>query len=160
MLANLLKPRVDLAALVLRLGLAAIFVVHGIFKLVQEFPLNEDLPMPVQTFVGCVELIAGLMLAAGLFSRIAAVALAIEQIVIIGMVTHKFAWAGPKFTPEGADFTRVGPEYNLALIALAVAVFFLGSGAVSLDSVIMGALNRKKGMAPTPGAPMAGGARV
>ena len=31
-MANLLAPKVDLAALVIRLGLAAIFIVHGYFK--------------------------------------------------------------------------------------------------------------------------------
>jgi uncharacterized membrane protein YphA (DoxX/SURF4 family) len=144
MLATLRKPQVDWAALVLRLGLAAIFMVHGAIKLAQQFPMREEMTMEVQTAVGWVELICGAALALGLFSRLAALAMIVTQVAAIVLITGKFALQGPLMERTGADFTRVGPEYNGVLIAMCLAVMLLGSGVLSMDHCLVRWMNRNK----------------
>jgi uncharacterized membrane protein YphA (DoxX/SURF4 family) len=151
MLANLMKPKVDGAALVLRLGLAAIFIVHGTFKLYQDAPLLAALSLSTQIALGWIEVICGVLLAIGLLSRLATVPLIIEQITAIVVVTWPRALRGPAITPTGADYTKVGPEFNLVLIAMCFAVILLGSGVFSVDHYLNRWLSRKTGSpAPTP----------
>jgi uncharacterized membrane protein YphA (DoxX/SURF4 family) len=144
MFANLLKSPTDVAALILRLGLAAIFIVHGVFKIVQNFPLVPELSLSAHIAIGWVELICGFALAFGLFSRIAAVAVIALQVGAILMITGKHALEGPTVRMTGVDYTRVGPEYNMALIAMCLAVIVVGSGVLSLDHLIAYLWHHKK----------------
>jgi putative oxidoreductase len=141
MFAKLLEPQVDLAALLLRWGLAAIFVVHGYIKVTVGFPLIPDFHPTAQTAVGWVELICGLALAVGLLSRVAALGILALQVGAIILVTGQYALTGLTLRPTGADFTKVGPEYNLVLIVLGLGVIVLGGGAASLDH-LLGSLRR------------------
>src|SRR5438445_8561295 len=118
MRAKLLKPQVDLAALILRLGLAAIFVVHGVIKVMQTSPLRPEWSMSTQALVGWTELVAGAALALGLFSRLAALALAVTQVCAIVLITGQYALRGPVIERTGADYMKVGPELNPVLIAM------------------------------------------
>jgi uncharacterized membrane protein YphA (DoxX/SURF4 family) len=158
---NLLKPHVDFAALLLRLGLAAIFIVHGVMKIVQEYPLIDEkiVSFGAQTAAGWMELICGILLAIGLFSRLACIPLIIEQILAIYLITGARALAGPAIQAGGADYTRVGPEFNLVLITMCLAVIVLGSGVISVDHWLLTVMNRKKGAAMSS-PPVAEGARV
>lgn len=94
MFTSLLKPKVDVASLVIRWGLAAVFLVHGYFKLVQTSPLVAELNMTEQTVLG--------------------------------------------------------PEYNLVIIALFLGVVLLGSGAFSIDGLVLRLLSRSQSEAPAP----------
>jgi uncharacterized membrane protein YphA (DoxX/SURF4 family) len=158
---NLLKPHVDFAALLLRLGLAAIFIVHGVMKIVQEFPLiqEEIISFGAQTAAGWVELVCGILLAIGLFSRLAAIPLIIEQIMAIYLVTGARALAGPAIQASGADYTKVGPEFNLVLITMCLAVIALGSGVMSVDHCLRMMMSRRKGASGVSSVPVAQGAR-
>jgi putative oxidoreductase len=159
MLTSLLKPKTDFAALFLRLGLACIFIVHGIFKIDQDFPLLEDtMSLNTQIALGWVELICGGLLLVGLFSRLAALALIPTQIAAIVLVTGRRALLGPSIKATGADYTKVGPEFNLVLILMCLAVIVLGSGVISLDHLLLTGLRKKKGAASA--APVAQGAHV
>ncbi len=134
---TLLQPRPHSAALVLRLGLAAIFIAHGYIKIATDLLLVLELSLTVQRAIGWAELVCGLMLAAGLFSRLAALVLVGLQVTAVVMVTGKFALQVVRLNPLGEpDYTRVGPEYNLVLIAMSIAVFALGGGIYSLDHLI------------------------
>jgi uncharacterized membrane protein YphA (DoxX/SURF4 family) len=144
MLAKLLAPKVDLASLILRWGLASLFIVHGYFKIVQDQPLLSELSASTETAVGWAELICGGALALGLFSRLASLALVVLQVGAIVLVTGKYALRGPVIYPAGADYTRVGPEFNLVVIALCVGVILLGSGVFSLDHLLGRLLRGKK----------------
>ena len=62
MFEKLLTPKVDLATLLLRVGLAAIFVVHGYIKISQDYPLIEDVSLGTQVAIGWMELICGVAL--------------------------------------------------------------------------------------------------
>jgi uncharacterized membrane protein YphA (DoxX/SURF4 family) len=153
MLSSLLKPQVDFASLLLRLGLAAIFIVHGAIKVVQDAPLIEQMTLSELILVGWVELICGIMMAVGLFSRLAAIPLIVDQLAAIVLVTWPRALAGPAIRMTGADYTKVGPEFNLVLITMCLAVICLGSGVVSLD-YCLGRMIKRKGAAAAA-APMA-----
>jgi putative oxidoreductase len=138
---KLLKPRPDEAALVLRVGLAAIFIVHGYYKLVisdmlgMAFPDHERERLLIQQVVGCVEVFGGLMLLLGVFSRFAALAFVAVQAGAIYFLTWQ-NFLAIRIRREGADYMRVGPEYNLALIGMCVCVLMLGSGAWSVDRLL------------------------
>lgn len=144
MLANLLKPHADLAALILRLGLAAIFIVHGFIKIDQDSPLIRGISMTAQTVVGWAELVCGLALAVGLLSRIACLTIIALQVGAIVLVSGKHALEGVRVELTGADYMRVGPEYNLVLIAMCLGVIVLGSGACSLDRLLSSRWRRKR----------------
>ncbi len=145
MMANVLAPKVDLAALVIRLGLAAIFIVHGYFKVVQDDSLVPSLmSASTQNLVGWCELLGGLAVAIGLLSRVVAVAFIIHQVWIIIVLTGKLALAGPVIRLDDADYFRVGPEFNLVVITLSLALLLLGSGVVSVDYLLWRALKGQK----------------
>lgn len=149
MRTNLLEPNVNYATLILRLGLAAIFVVHGFTKLYMDTQLYAELSPTAQKVTGALELVGGLMLAVGLFSRVAALVVIVLQTAAIVMISGKHA-LGLSVTDGGSDNLRVGPEYNLALIAMSLSVFVLGSGSASLDHILLSRWrDRKAPPAPT-----------
>ncbi len=157
MFAALLRPKVDFACLILRFALASIFVVHGYFKIVQLSALTPYMTLEQQTLVGWTELIAGVMLAIGFMSRLAALANIPIQICAIVLVTGKYALRVLKIESTGADYMRVGPEYNLVLIAMCLAVMVLGSGYISVDHCLLTFMRRKKAQpAPSHSVPVGG----
>src|SRR5262249_7082463 len=88
---TLLTPRPSLASLILRLGLAAIFIPHGWIKIDVGLYSGEELISGVsrntQILVGIAELACGLMLLVGLGSRIAAVVMAVVQVAAVLIVS-------------------------------------------------------------------------
>jgi putative oxidoreductase len=145
MRACLFTPRLDLASLILRLGLAAIFIVHGYIKLQMTGQMIPEMSATTQRAVGVVELMCGVLLAFGLLSRLAALLIAGIQVGAIALVSGKHALdILHTRTPAGADYLQVGPEYNLVLIAMSLAVVLLGSGALSLDHMLLSRWRREK----------------
>jgi putative oxidoreductase len=118
----------QIAALVLRLVLGAIFVVHGAMKFLQmagmvQFFSKIGVPLPgvaVPT-VALVEVIGGLalILGLGLGTRILAVLLAIDMVFAIVMVKLQAGLVG-------------GYEYELVLLAGLVAIALNGAGQLAL----------------------------
>ena len=91
------------------------------------------------------------MLFVGLGSRLAALVLAFLQAGAIFLLTGKHALRGVPMKKWGADYTVVGPEYNMVLIAMCLGVILLGSGAFSLDHYLLAWWRRKKAQpAPQP----------
>src|SRR5262245_24193106 len=133
----------DMASVVLRLTLAVIFVSHGYLKLAitDGYKWAPNLPPLVANLVAWGEVIGGLALAVGLLSRLAAVGLGIIQLGAIAVVTSHREFIGdliPKQASElGMTFSRVGYEYNTALVAMCIAVALIGSGAFSLDHLLL-----------------------
>src|SRR5262245_23416424 len=123
---------------ILRIALGAILIPHGMQKLFGAFggmgfagnaALFDRIGFTPGIFwgtlVGCTELIGGILLVLGLFTRFAAAAVVIFMIV------------GVKFTSaKGFFWTQGGSEY--ALLIGFCALFFLirGGGAWSLDRAI------------------------
>ena len=126
-----LKP---VALLLLRLGLAAIFIYHGYPKLFthpKEWLDNFQhmgFPRYFAYISGTIEFFGGLLLVLGLFTRIAGLLISIEMVIAIWRV----------HLPQGT-FLDV-QNYQLPLV-LAVAAFTLaavGAGSISLDHLIYG----------------------
>jgi putative oxidoreductase len=144
--------RNNLVALVLRLGLGAIFLFHGWNKLDLDhgrwgadwtaayWGSHLGQPMPealgylwLQLAVAWGEFLGGIFLLLGLFTRVAAVGMIVIQAGAIAMVTHALG-----FFAQGG-----GWEYNFLLIAACLAQFVVGGGAWSLDYLVLKALSKE-----------------
>jgi putative oxidoreductase len=139
---NLEKRMIDArtapyAALVLRLALGVMFLAHGLTKLFVFTPAGTAqfftsigfagwLAYPVLAF----EIIAGVMLVVGLWTRWVA-ALAAIELFVASTVHFRNGWA---FTnPDG------GWEYPVFLAVAAVALALLGGGACAVKDSVRGA---------------------
>jgi putative oxidoreductase len=118
----------------LRIGIGGIFVAHGIQKLaVFGLPglagflgqIGVPFPMLSAVAVTAAELLGGLALVAGLFTRWAALPLAFSMVVAAVTVHLKDGF----FLPNGV-------EYVLALFLASVALALTGSGAFSVDRLL------------------------
>jgi putative oxidoreductase len=123
-----LKP---LALLLLRLGLAVIFIFHGFPKLfghTQEtlrFFVGMGFPPYFAYIAGVVEFFGGCVLAVGLFTRIAALLIAGEMAIAIWKVHLVHGVLAV------SDY-----QFPLSLAVGAFALVALGAGVVSLDYAI------------------------
>lgn len=127
----------DVATLALRLTAGAIFVSQGYRKLfndpaaphglanLESMIHARGLPMAgrLAVLVSTVELIGGVALLVGLFTRLAAVPLGGVLLVAIAGFKLRAGFLG-------------GWDWPLSVLALVVAVALLGPGAVSLDAVL------------------------
>ncbi len=120
-----------LVSLILRIALAAVFIVHGWSKisgdmgqLIATFG-NMGIPIaPVTTWVvTIVEFFGGILVLLGLYTRYAALLIGIDMVG--AMVFVKFA--------KGF---RGGWEFDLALLAIALALVLLGDGTLALGNVV------------------------
>jgi putative oxidoreductase len=124
-----LKP---LALLLLRVGLGIIFVYHGYPKLfthtreTMQGMAHMGFPVYFAYVAGVFEFFGGLMLIAGLFTRIAGLLLAAEMAVALvkvhGMLSNPMAVENYQFP--------------LACAVGAFALAVLGAGMISLDHVV------------------------
>jgi putative oxidoreductase len=119
----------------MRFATGAVMVPHGVQKVLfasaPKFAENiaaQGLPAPVLlaylTFF--TELVAAVCLALGLFTRVAALMIWIEMLVIMTTFNAKY----------GYFWTNKGIEYALLWFLLCTAIFFRGGGRWSLDRVI------------------------
>jgi putative oxidoreductase len=119
----------------MRFATGAVMVPHGVQKVLfasaPKFAENiaaQGMPAPLLlaylTFF--TELVAAACLALGLFTRVAALMIWIEMLVIITTFNLKF----------GYFWTNKGVEYALLWLLLCTAIFFRGGGRWSLDRLI------------------------
>ena len=120
---------------VLRIIVGMVFLVHGIQKVfvfgVSGFAGNLEgmgvpLPLFFSTVVTLVELLGGMALILGLFTRVVVIPLAIDMLVAI-LTVH---------LPNGFFTSSNGYEFPLVLLAACVALMLGGSGEASLDRVL------------------------
>lgn len=117
--------------LLFRLGVGGIFVYHGFPKLFgntaryMEYFANLGLPAYTTYFVGGVELLGGLMLVGGIFTRVVALLIVIEMAFAIWKV----------HLAEGV-FSVSEYEYQLALALSLFVLSTIGAGNASLDHLL------------------------
>jgi putative oxidoreductase len=122
------------APLVMRLGLAVVFIYHGLGKVSQETAWGttwagtspQALPAAVQFAVAWGELVGGIALALGFLTRFAAAGIA----VIMAGAIYLVHWR------NGFDIRNQGYEYNFTLLVLCAGVILLGGGTLSLDRML------------------------
>ena len=125
-------PYTNSAPLVLRLALSIILIRHGWPKLFGPNPglkgfagwlgsMGFPLPMFWALVVALLEVVGGTALAVGFFTQLVALLVAIQFAVIMLAVKMK-----QKFSEK---------EFDLIIFAAALALIFLGSGSISLDSL-------------------------
>ena len=122
--------------LILRLGLAFIFVMSGVQKITG--PDNkwgaswisnsanyyiQPIPAPAQLAVAWCELAGGIALGFGLLTRLAAFGIA-------GIMACTIYWL------TGAQGFKSGWDYNFAVIVMCLALVISGSGALAVDQLI------------------------
>jgi putative oxidoreductase len=125
---NSLQP---LGLLILRLALGLIFFSHGYPKLahsaagMQGFFVQHGLPGYFVYVAGVLEVFGGVLLVLGLFTRGAAMLLAIEMGVAI--------W---KVHSAGGIYAVHDYEFPLAVLAGSFALATVGAGSLSLDQLL------------------------
>ncbi len=149
MLAYIRKPHADLAAVILRLGLAFLFIGYGYMKVSQSQAVSAYMTYSTQQAVGWAELICGILLALGLFTRLAALVLTADMVGAIYLVTGKRDFFGMETGPHGETFTP-GFEYNIIVIAACLALVALGGGLFSINHLIF----RRRETGPRVAAPV------
>ena len=144
MIESLTGTHADWVVGIVRIVLGIIFFAHGAQKLLgwfsgpglansmRAFTEHLHLPSTLAFLVIAGELFSGIGLIVGLFSRIAALVIALTMVGAIATVHWRFGlflnWLG---TQEGH-----GIEYHLLVIALALIVVVKGAGAFSLDRLV------------------------
>ena len=124
-----------LALLLLRAALGIVFLFYGYPKLfvnthgaMQSFE-HMGFPTYFAVIPGVLEFFGGCLLLAGLFTRVAALLLAGEMVVVLWRVDRMFS-----------DPMKVSAyQFQMVLAASAFALACLGAGEISIDQVIFGA---------------------
>lgn len=116
----------DLGLLLIRLGLGAIFLGHGIQKFqgiesVIGFFGTLGLPAAVAYLVATAEVLAGLSMLLGLWTHWAGKVIAVIMIGAIVFAKFKMGFLG-------------GWEFDLMLLVSALGISFSGAGKYSLDA--------------------------
>ncbi len=128
------SDRRDWGVFVLRVGVGGVFVAHGLQKLIvfgipglASFLGQLGIPFPALSAVAvtAAELVGGLALVAGIFTRWAALPLAFSMAVAAVTVHLK----GGFFLPDGI-------EYVVTLLLASVAVALSGPGALAVDRLL------------------------
>lgn len=130
---------IALGLLIVRLVVGLLFVGHGAQKLfgwfggygpkgtggwLESIGVKPGVVMAV--VAGLMELVGGLLFAAGLITPVAAALIVMTMLVAIVKVHGQ----------NGLWATSNGYEYNLVLIAIAIGVALTGAGAYSLDALL------------------------
>ena len=152
MLRKLIETTNDPVLTILRLVLGVVFFAHGAQKMpgwfggggfqntMAMFTQHMGIPAPLAFLAICAEFFGGLGLVVGLLGRIAAFGVLCNMVVAVLMVHRHIGFFMNWFGNQKGE----GFEYHLLAIALALAVVIRGSGALSIDRLLTGAIDRKK----------------
>lgn len=125
-----IKPKIlnDVVFMGLRSAVGVIFIVHGIGKFnpgFANFLGSLGIPAEMQIPIALAELVPGILLIAGVLSRLSA---ALLSIVMLGAIFHV----------KGAQSLTgdKGFEIDLILLASVLVIMIVGPGRVSLAQII------------------------
>ena len=132
--AGLYEACAPLSYTLIRVALGLILIPHGYGKVFGTDAVHAAnnfvhfgwaYPLAWAYFIGALEFFGGILLALGLWTRAVALAFAIEMAVIcFAVLWPNWGWA------------HRGMEYPLFMGLVALAIFFRGGGAWSLDSAM------------------------
>ncbi|MBI4085055.1 MAG: DoxX family protein [Candidatus Liptonbacteria bacterium] len=124
----LLSQYSDIAFLVLRLAIAAIFIYHALPKLKNAQGMSQVIGMPASMIfmLGLVEFVSSLGMLFGVYIQIAAFLLAM---VMVGAIYFKIA----KWHVPFAAMDKTGWEIDLILLAASVLILVNGGGAIGVQ---------------------------
>lgn len=121
-----------IATLPLRLAIGAAFIIHGYPKLTgstakqaKEFMKTVGVPPTVTTLAGLLEFAGGIALILGLLTPIVALLIAVEMVATTLLSKIKLQ---KKFV--------LGYELDVAYLAGALSLFFIGAGPLSIDALL------------------------
>ena len=121
------------APLLLRVGLAAFFILHGWGIIAAEEDLRGKLADSSAATsplgLACGEVVAGIALGAGLLTRLAALGAAFLTVFLSGALPFDF---------DGKGLTQLKGEggFNIVTLAACVTLVVTGAGNISLDRAI------------------------
>jgi uncharacterized membrane protein YphA (DoxX/SURF4 family) len=109
------RPNVDCALFVIRLALAAIFIMEGITKLTHgagtsSFFMKVGFPGYMAFVVGIIEILSGLAMLTGIFTYLAGILL----MILMAVVILKLQWS--------KGFLGFGFEFTLFMAALSIVL--------------------------------------
>ena len=121
----------DVGLLILRVVLGLIFIYHSIPKLKAPSLMAKGIGKSkgFVSLLGLVEFVAGLFLILGFLTQVGALLIVI---VMLGALYYKLV----KWNIPFAAHDKLGWEFDIILLAAAVALIFLGDGAISIDAFI------------------------
>jgi putative oxidoreductase len=144
MLRKLFQTEDDVAGLVLRVFLAAVFFPHGAQKVfgwfggpgfsgqIDAFQQYLGIPPVLGVLAIMAEFLGPLGLIAGLLTRVAALGIMTNMVVAVFMVHLPNGFFMNWFGKQAGE----GFEYHLLVIAIALALVIKGGGKWSLDRMI------------------------
>jgi putative oxidoreductase len=118
----------DLTHFGLRMTVGVLFIIHSIGKFDNNskgFFSSVGLPADMTILIGLLELIGGILLVAGILTRISSSLLAIEMLGVMLYVKKLQAFSG-----------KGGVEMDLLIFAIVLTIIVLGPGKISLSHVI------------------------
>jgi uncharacterized membrane protein YphA (DoxX/SURF4 family) len=126
-----------LVPLVLRLGLAVIFLYHGLDKVTPAHEWgaawSDHFPMTLQLATAWGEVLCGLALLVGFWTRLAAAG---GVCIVAGAIYFIHGRYG--FGLQTGDPNQLGYEYKLALLVMCLALLLLGGGTLAVDWLLEG----------------------
>ena len=118
----------DLSHFGLRISVGVLFIVHSLGKFdsgTGGFFSSIGLPSEMAPLIGLLELIGGVLLIAGVLTRIAGSLLAIEMLVVMVYLKKLQSFSG-----------KNGLELELLIFVILLTVIVLGPGKISISHVI------------------------
>jgi len=112
----------------LRITIGVLFIVHSIGKFdtsSKGFFSSVGLPADMAFLIGLLELIGGILLVAGILSRISSSLLAIEMLAVMLYIKKLQSFSG-----------KGGVELDLLAFVILLTIIVLGPGKISLSYVI------------------------
>jgi putative oxidoreductase len=151
LVAFLLNPPLTAprSALIMRLMVGGVFLSEGILKFVYTnqgvgrfTKLGIPFPDLTATFVGGLEIVGGILLMAGLFTRVIAIPFIIEMVVAI-LTTKISLYLGTSPLPLPPALPKVGfwavmheTRSDYAQILTSIFLLIVGPGSWSLDALV------------------------
>lgn len=123
---------IDLALLLLRIGLFAVFFVHSLPKIrkTEELAIGMGAPKSAVLSLGIAEMVSAVLMLFGFSTGIAAIVI---MIVMLGAIFMKIF----KWNVNFKESSKVGWEFDFILLLVAVSVFLMGPGVISLQSYMI-----------------------